>query len=107
MAAGLFNQRLHVVPSRETVVVRFGQPNREWSGTEFLARLLDGRTHEASTRRQAAQTERVTLITNLRMQQLDRTVGLTEAQEAAIRSVVQRKMRILTEIRGQWARRGR
>ena len=28
MAAGLFNQRLYVVPSRETVVVRFGRPDQ-------------------------------------------------------------------------------
>ena len=27
MATGLFNQRLYVIPSRETVVVRFGRPD--------------------------------------------------------------------------------
>ena len=43
MAAGRFNQRLYVIPSREMVVVRLGRANRTWSDPAFLARLLDGR----------------------------------------------------------------
>lgn len=48
MAAGLFNQRLYVIPSREMVAVSFGRPSRTWSDAEFLARLLDGRPYEMS-----------------------------------------------------------
>jgi regulator of protease activity HflC (stomatin/prohibitin superfamily) len=43
MAAGRFNQRLYVIPSREMVVVRLGRANRTWSDPAFLARLLCGR----------------------------------------------------------------
>lgn len=43
MAAGRFNQRLYVIPSRETVVVRLGRANRTWSDPAFLSRLLHGR----------------------------------------------------------------
>ncbi len=43
MAAGRFNQRLYVIPSRETVVVRLGRADRTWSDPEFLSRLLRGR----------------------------------------------------------------
>jgi CubicO group peptidase (beta-lactamase class C family) len=49
MAAGLYNQRLYVIPSREMVAVRFGRPSRAWNDAEFLARLLDGRAYERST----------------------------------------------------------
>lgn len=42
MAAGLFNQRLYLVPSLNLVVVRFGRADRSWNDAEFLARLLDG-----------------------------------------------------------------
>jgi CubicO group peptidase (beta-lactamase class C family) len=101
MAAGLFNQRLYVIPSREMVVVRFGRPDRTWSDAEFLARLLDGRAYEASARQAAAPQDRVALITTLRMRQLDRAVDLTEAQAEAIRPAVERKMRALTELRAR------
>jgi CubicO group peptidase (beta-lactamase class C family) len=50
MAAGLFNQRLYVIPSRKMVVVRFGRRDGTWNDAEFLARLLDGRTYEATAR---------------------------------------------------------
>ena len=101
MAAGLFNQRLYVIPSRETVIVRFGRPDRTWHDAEFLARLLDGRDYEASTQRPVSKDERVTLVTNLRMQQLDRALDLTEAQARAIRPTVERKMRVLVEMRAE------
>lgn len=101
MAAGLFNQRLYVIPSRETVVVRFGRPDRDWHDPEFLARLLDGREYDASTQRQVSQDERVTLITNFRMRQLDRALDLTEAQARAIRPTVERKMRALVGVRAE------
>jgi len=44
MAAGRYNQRLYVMPSRQMVVVRLGRANLTWSDAAFLARLLDGRT---------------------------------------------------------------
>ena len=42
MAAGRYNQRLYVIPSRQMVVVRLGRADRTWSDGAFLARLLDG-----------------------------------------------------------------
>jgi CubicO group peptidase (beta-lactamase class C family) len=42
LAAGLGNQRLYVIPSRDLVVVRFGKRDRRWRDQEFLARLVDG-----------------------------------------------------------------
>ncbi|PQJ34936.1 hypothetical protein BSZ35_10310 [Salinibacter sp. 10B] len=42
MAAGRYNQRLYVIPSRQMVVVRLGRANRTWSDVAFLARLLEG-----------------------------------------------------------------
>lgn len=44
MAAGRYNQRLYVIPSRNMVVVRLGRANLTWNDAAFLARLLDGRT---------------------------------------------------------------
>ena len=101
MAAGLFNQRLYIIPSREMVVVRFGRADRTWNDAEFLARLLDGREYEASTQRQNPLQKRLTLLTSLRMQQLDRALDLTEEQAAAIRPVVERNMQALIEARAQ------
>ncbi|PSQ85196.1 MAG: hypothetical protein BRD30_10935 [Bacteroidetes bacterium QH_2_63_10] len=43
MAAGRYNQRLYVFPSRRMVVVRLGRADRTWSDAAFLARLLDGK----------------------------------------------------------------
>ncbi len=40
MAAGLLNQRLYIVPSRDLVVVRYAFGGA-WSDNEFLKRLLD------------------------------------------------------------------
>jgi CubicO group peptidase (beta-lactamase class C family) len=48
MAAGRYNQRLYVIPSRGMVVVRMGRANLTWSDADFLARLLDGRTSDLS-----------------------------------------------------------
>lgn len=42
MAAGRYNQRLYVIPSRKMVVVRLGRANLTWSDAAFLRRLLDG-----------------------------------------------------------------
>lgn len=42
MAAGRFNQRLYIIPSKEMVVVRLGGADLRWSDAEFLARLLKG-----------------------------------------------------------------
>ncbi|PSQ88756.1 MAG: hypothetical protein BRD30_06620 [Bacteroidetes bacterium QH_2_63_10] len=99
MAAGLFNQRLYVVPSREMVVVRFGRPDPTWNDAEFLARLLDGRDYEAPTRKQRPVGERIELILTLRLRQLDRVVDLTEAQETALRPVVKKQVCALAEMR--------
>jgi CubicO group peptidase (beta-lactamase class C family) len=42
MAAGRYNQRLYVMPSRQMVVVRTGRADLTWSDADFLARLLGG-----------------------------------------------------------------
>jgi len=42
MAAGRYNQRLYVLPSRQMVVVRLGRADLTWNDADFLARLLDG-----------------------------------------------------------------
>lgn len=99
MAAGLFNQRLYVVPSREMVVVRFGRADAAWNDAEFLARLLDGRAYEASTQGRRPLNERVELSTTLRLRQLNVAVDLTEAQETALRPVVENQMRGLARMR--------
>jgi len=101
MAAGLFNQRLYVVPSREMVVVRFGRADATWSDAEFLARLLDGREYEAPTRAQRPMRERVELLTTLRLRRLNTAVDLTEAQENALRPIVEKQVRALAKIRQQ------
>lgn len=44
MAAGRYNQRLYVLPSREMVIVRLGRADRTWSDKAFLSRLLQGKT---------------------------------------------------------------
>lgn len=41
MAAGRYNQRLYVLPSKEMVVVRLGRADRTWSDRAFLSRLLE------------------------------------------------------------------
>jgi hypothetical protein len=99
MAAGLFNQRLYVIPSREMVVVRFGRADATWSDAEFLARLLDGRDYDAPPRKQVPLDERVELITTLRLRQLDRAVDLTREQESALRPIVAKQMRALATMR--------
>jgi CubicO group peptidase (beta-lactamase class C family) len=42
VAAGRYNQRLYVIPSRQMVVVRLGRADRTWSDGAVLACLLDG-----------------------------------------------------------------
>ena len=99
MAAGLFNQRLYVIPSRDMVVVRFGRADPTWSDAEFLARLLDGRAYEAAARKRLPPEERIAVLTALRLQQLDAAVDLTEAQENALRPIIERQWRDLDTIR--------
>ncbi len=101
MAAGLHNQRLYVIPSREMVVVRFGRRDRDWDDAEFLARLLDGRAYDAPARQQAAldPEERVAFLTRIQMSRLDAALALTDAQKDSIRPVVERRAEGLLEIR--------
>lgn len=99
MAAGLFNQRLYVIPSRNMVVVRLGRADPTWSDAEFLARLLDGRPYQATARKRLPLEERVALLATLRIQQLDAAVSLTDAQENAVRPIVERQLRELDTIR--------
>jgi hypothetical protein len=109
MAAGLYNQRLFVIPSREMVVVRFGRRDRSWHDGEFLARLLDGEAYEAahevaSNRQGPQQRERaVAFVVRRQMTALDSTLSLTDAQTEAIRPVVQRRTEELFELRQQRA----
>jgi CubicO group peptidase (beta-lactamase class C family) len=44
MAAGAGNQRLYVVPSKDLVIVRFGNFG-EWDDREFLTRMLRGKSN--------------------------------------------------------------
>ena len=107
MAAGLFNQRLYVIPSREMVVVRFGRADAEWNDAEFLARLLDGTEYEAPPAPSVSVDDRLALGTRLYMQQLDRALSLTEAQEDAIRPLAKRRLRALLTFRNETASAGR
>lgn len=101
MAAGLNNQRLYVIPSREMVVVRFGRRDRDWDDAEFLARLLDGRPYDAPARQQAAldPEQRVAFLTRIQMSRLDAALALTDAQKDNIRPAVERQAEGLLEIR--------
>lgn len=49
MAAGRYNQRLYLIPSRGMVVVRLGRADRTWSDAAFLARLFEGKAGSKST----------------------------------------------------------
>lgn len=98
MAAGAFNQRLYVIPSRETVVVRFGRPDRSFSDAELLARLLDGRAYEAPSRTPPSDEERIAFLTNVQMSRLDSALQLTAAQEDAIRPLVRKQMTTLADV---------
>lgn len=55
MAAGRYNQRLYVLPSRRMVVVRLGRADRTWSDVAFLARLLGGEPHRERSRSPATK----------------------------------------------------
>jgi len=101
MAAGLFNQRLYVLPSREMVVVRFGRADAAWSDAEFLARLLDGDAYDAPSGPRLSNEERVALLVNLQMGRLDRHLSLSKSQEEAIRPIVEEQMEALAELEEQ------
>ena len=101
MAAGLFNQRLYVIPSRAMVVVRFGRADRSFRDAELLARLLDGVAYDAPDRPAPPKDERVALLTRLRMQQLDAALTLSADQEEAIRPAVQTRMSALAALDGR------
>jgi hypothetical protein len=81
------------------VVVRLGRADPTWSDAEFLARLLDGRPYQATARKRLPLEERVALLATLRIQQLDAAVSLTDAQENAVRPIVERQLRELDTIR--------
>jgi CubicO group peptidase (beta-lactamase class C family) len=98
MAAGAFNQRLYVVPSREMAVVRFGRPDPSFRDAELLARLLDGVAYEAPPRPPVPTAERAAFLTNVQMTRLDSALALTEAQEDAIRPVVEEKMTTIADV---------
>ena len=106
MAAGLFNQRLYMIPSEEMVIVRFGRADATWSDAEFLARLLDGEAYDAPPRPQLSSAERIDLLTRLRIRQLDRLLTLTETQKEAIRPLVKQQMEGLATLEN-WSEMGR
>lgn len=103
MAAGLGNQRLYVIPSREMVVVRFGRRDPSWHDGEFLARLLDGAACEASAGAQArsarAREQQVSALARRQMAALDSALALTDEQASAIRPIVERRTEALLEVR--------
>jgi CubicO group peptidase (beta-lactamase class C family) len=103
MAAGLNNQRLFVIPSREMVVVRFGRRDRTWNDAEFLARLLNGDAYEASDENHASRMSlhATSRLVNRQMSVLDSTLSLTQSQRDAIRPIIQRRVVHLLEMRQQ------
>jgi multidrug efflux pump subunit AcrA (membrane-fusion protein) len=108
MAAGLFNQRLYVLPSQDLVVVRLGRADRSWDDAAFLGRLLRGETDNepASVDGADASTERIVrLATDRQMARLDSALALTDPQEEAIRPAVRRQIRSLLDLRSERDRR--
>jgi len=109
MAAGLFNQRLYVVPSRDMVVVRLGRRDATWDDAEFLARLLDGIAYdapEASPEVQARRTEQAaSLMADRYLATLDSVLTLDAGQEAALRPVVADYVADLADVRRARERR--
>ena len=93
MAAGLFNQRLYIIPSREMVVVRFGRADPSWNDAEFLARLLEG---EPLERPQAQTGERLgdgpAVLARVRLAQLAGHLDLTAEQRSALRPILRDHM---------------
>ena len=101
MAAGLFNQRLYVIPSRDMVVVRFGRADPSWSDAEFLARALDGEDIERpSARRDDQQAENPDLIANLRVTQLTNELDLTPDQRATLQPIIKEHTEAMSELLG-------
>ncbi|TVP72775.1 MAG: class C beta-lactamase-related serine hydrolase [Gemmatimonadales bacterium] len=98
MAAGLFNQRLYIVPSRGLVAVRMGGPDQSWDDAEFLARLLEGQELEAARPPREVTDEQVELLANLRLQQVGRELELTLEQEEALRPLFRQQMEGLMEL---------
>jgi len=101
MAAGLNNQRLYVIPSKEMVVVRLGRRDRDWDDAEFLARLLDGRPYEARDRQEAAHDpeRQVAFLPRIQMARFDSAFALTDAQKDEIRPAVGQQAQGLPELR--------
>jgi CubicO group peptidase (beta-lactamase class C family) len=109
MAAGLFNQRLYIVPSRELVAVRFGRRDATWNDAEFLARLLDGVAYDApapSPKVRALRAQQAaSLLADRYLATLDSVLTLDVEQEAALRSVVADHVADLVDIRRERERR--
>jgi len=108
MAAGLFNQRLYVLPSQDLVVVRLGRADRSWDDAAFLGRLLRGDTdgEPAAVERPDASAERIIrLATDRQMARLDSALALTETQEEAIRPAVRGQIRAFLDLRSERERR--
>jgi CubicO group peptidase (beta-lactamase class C family) len=89
MAAGLFNQRLYVIPSRDMVIVRFGRADPSWNDAEFLARVLD---EEALERPAADVDERLAggpaVLARVRLAQLASALDLTPEQREALQPIL-------------------
>ncbi|NBB85637.1 MAG: serine hydrolase [Bacteroidetes bacterium] len=99
MAAGLFNQRLYVVPSRDMVVVRFGRADPSWNDAEFLARVLE---EEALERPQAAVGKRLAdgsaVLTRVRLAQLASALELTPEQREALQPILHDHMQAMAPL---------
>jgi len=99
MAAGLFNQRLYIIPSREMVVVRLGRADPSWNDAEFLARVLD----EEALERPAARTgERLAdgpaMLARVRLAQLAGHLDLTAEQRSALRPILRDHMEAMAPL---------
>ena len=99
MAAGLFNQRLYVIPSREMVVVRFGRAGPSWNDAEFLARLPEAEPLE----RPQARTDRTMeaggeLLARMRMTHLTDELNLSEEQQEELLLVIKAHMERMQEL---------
>ena len=99
MAAGLFNQRLYVIPSREMVIVRFGRADPSWNDAEFLARVLD---QEALERPSADVGERLAdgpaVLARVRLAQLASALELTPEQREALQPILHDHMQALAPL---------
>ena len=101
MAAGLFNQRLYVIPSHEMVIVRFGRADPSWNDAEFLARVIEGEAIERpSVRASSQRAENTDLLASARLAQLTGELDLTSEQRDTLEPIIEDHMEAMSELLG-------